>query len=94
MNDERTRSRYVPPEPGATPASSPSLVDSKAEASKSPAFVEALKKDDEREANSDFSPDKDLWGRSGAGADVVKKAPESSQRTEEKRADREEGYGD
>jgi hypothetical protein len=94
MNDERTRSRYVPPESGDSPKTHPSLVDSKEEASKSPAFREALKKDDEREARSDFAPDKDLWGRSGAGPDVAKKTPESSQKTEEKRADREEGYGD
>jgi len=93
MNDERTKSRYVPPAPGEPTGPNPSTVDSTDEAKKSPAFREALKKDDEREAQAtNFNPDKDLWGRSGAGPDVHKTDPMTSQEREEKKARREDGY--
>jgi hypothetical protein len=94
LNDKRTESRYVPPKPGEPTGPNPSTVDNSEEAKKSPAFKEALKNDDAREAESAFQPDKDLWGRSGAGPDVSKTAPEASQKREEKRAERENGYGD
>jgi hypothetical protein len=91
MNEQRTRTRYIPPAPG--PAKhDPANVDSRGEASKSPAFREALRKDDEREARSDFHKDRDMWGRAGPGPDVAKTDPEKSQEREEGRARREGGY--
>ena len=93
MSDqERTRTRFVPPSPSAPASPHPAAVDSSEDAKKSPAFREALKDDDAREAQASFQPDRDLWGRTGAGPDVAKTPPEESQKREEGRARREEGY--
>jgi hypothetical protein len=94
MNYKRTDSRYVPPAPNEPTPPNPSTVDNTEEAKKSPAFREALKADDAREAQAQFEPDKDLWGRSGAGADVAKESPHSAQKHQEENAKRENGYGD
>ena len=93
MSDEqRTRTRYVPPSPDAAVPPHPASIDNSEEAKKTPAFREALKKDDAREAQSNFQPDRDLWGRTGAGPDVKTTPPEGSQKREEQRARQEEGY--
>jgi hypothetical protein len=94
LND-RTQSRHVPPEPGDPTRPNPSTVDNSEQRKKeSPEFREALKKDDAREAQSDFSIDKDLWGRSGAGPDVGKIDPEDSLKGPPPPARHEEGYGE
>ncbi|RYH16606.1 MAG: hypothetical protein EON54_28200 [Alcaligenaceae bacterium] len=92
MTNERTKSRYVPPAPAEPAVEHPSAVDSKAEAMKSPAFREALRKDDEREAQADFQPDSGVFGQTGAGADAPKTDPMTSQAREEKKARKENGY--
>lgn len=92
MTDERTRSRYVPPASDRPTGPHPSSIDNSDEAKKSPAFKEALRKDDEREKSADFHPDRDLWGRTGAGPDVKKTDPMTSQEREEKKVRREDGY--
>lgn len=94
MNDDRTSSRHVPPEPGDPTRANPSTIDNSAEAKTSPAFREALKNDDAREAHATFAIDKDLWGRSGAGPDVTKTDPEDPQKTQPQPKRREEGYGE
>ena len=93
MNDEkRTRTRYVPPAPTQPDPPHPSTIDSTEEAKKSPAFRKALQQEQEREAQSDFSPDRNIWDRTGAGPDVPKTDPEESQKREGERAQRERGY--
>jgi hypothetical protein len=95
VNDHRTQSRHVPPEPGDPARPNPSTIDNSEQAKKaSPAFREALEKDDAREAQSDFAIDKDLWGRSGAGPDASKTDPEDSLKTPPPRTRHEEGYGE
>jgi len=94
LNDDRTQSRHVPPEPGDPARPNPSTIDNSAKAKASPAFREALKKDDAREAQSDFSVDKDLWGRSGAGPDVTKTDPEHARNMQPQPSRREDGYGE
>jgi hypothetical protein len=94
LNDDRTQSRHVPPEPGDPARTNPSTIDNSAKAKASPAFREALKNDDAREAQADFSADKDLWGRSGAGPDVSKTDPEDTAKTRPQPTRREEGYGE
>ena len=61
---------------------------------RSAAFEEALLKDDEREEQSNFNPDRDIFGQTGAGPDVAKTDPRVSQKKEEGNARREEGYVD
>jgi hypothetical protein len=61
---------------------------------RSGAFREALRKDDEREEQSNFNPDRGIFGQTGAGPDVAKTDPRLSQKKEETRARREEGYVD
>ena len=92
MNNERTKSRYVPPAPAKPAVPHPATIDSKSEAMKSPAFREALRKDDEREARADFQPDSGIFGQTGAGPDVPKTDPMTSQAREEKKARKENGY--
>lgn len=94
LNQDRTSSRHVPPEPGDPAKANPSTVDNSDKAKDSPAFREALKNDDAREAHATFSVDKDLWGRSGAGPDVSKSDPEDPRKTEPQPKRREEGYGE
>jgi len=91
-DDQRTRTRYVPPSPVVSTPPHPAGIDKSDEAKESPAFREALEQDDAREARSDFQPNRDLWGRTGAGPDVAKTPPQESQKREEQRARREEGY--
>lgn len=80
---ERTKTRFVP-KPVAPPNPNPSTVDNSAEAArKSPEFREALRKDDEREAQSGFHSDRDLWGRTGTGPQTPQAGPKTSQRREE-----------
>lgn len=94
MSDDRTRSRYVPPAPVEPSAEDLKKAEEvKAEAMKSPAFREALRKDDEREDRAAFNPDTGMWGQTGAGPDVKKTDPAISQEKEASRAQREEGYG-
>jgi hypothetical protein len=89
---ERTKTRFVP-KPVAPPTPNPSTVDNSAEeARKSPEFREALRKDDEREAQSGVHSDRDLWGRTGAGPQAPTTDPKTSQRREEGKAKREDGY--
>lgn len=92
MSNERTNTRYVPPEPAEPPIEHPATRDSRAEAMKSPAFREALRKDDEREAQADFQPDSGIFGQTGASADAPKTDPMTSQAREEKKARKENGY--
>ena len=92
MTNDRTKSRYVPPAPAEPAVAHPATVDSKGEAMKSPAFREALRKDDEREAQADFQPDSGIFGQTGAGADLPKTDPMTSQAREEKKARKENGY--
>lgn len=81
---ERTKTRFVP-KPVAPPNPNPSTVDNSAEAArKSPEFREALRKDDEREAQSGFHSDRDLWGRTGTGPQTPQPDPKTSLRSEEK----------
>lgn len=95
MSDDRTRTRYVLPAPVPPDAAEVKQADeAKAEAMKSPAFREALHKDDEREARAEFHPDTGMWGQTGAGPDVKKTDPAISQEKEASRAQREEGYTD
>lgn len=95
MSDERTRTRFVPPAPVPPGTGEQKKAEeAKAEAMKSPAFREALRKDDEREARADFNPDTGMWGQTGAGPDVAKTDPAVSQKKEASRAQREEGYTD
>jgi len=61
---------------------------------RSAAFEEALRKDDEREEQSNFNPDRGIFGQTGAGPDVAKTDPRVSQKKEEGNARREEGYVD
>ena len=92
MTDDRSKP-YVPA-PVPPPSPNPSSVDKSAElAKKSPEFREALRKDDERERQGVFKKDQDIWGRTGAGPDVPKTDPETSQEREAAKARREEGYG-
>jgi len=56
------------------------------------AFREALRKDDEREAQADFQPDSGIFGQTGASADAPKTDPMTSQAREEKKARKENGY--
>jgi|GEM_PF-2004402 len=77
----------------ATHPQAPAEIDNaEREKRRSPAFREALRKDDERERQSGFRKDRNIWGRTGAGPDVPKTDPQDSQKREEGRARREEGY--
>jgi hypothetical protein len=92
MSTERTKTRFVPKQV-PPPDPNPSTVDnSEEEARKSPGFREALRKDDEREAQAGFHSDRDIWQRTGAGPNVPKTDPQTSQQREEKKAKREGGY--
>ncbi|RZL66333.1 MAG: hypothetical protein EOP81_01160 [Variovorax sp.] len=93
--DDRTRTRFVPPAPVPPSAEDVKKAEeTKAEAMKSPEFREALRKDDERERQADYKPVTGMWGQTGAGPDVKKTDPAISQKKEESRAQREEGYSD
>jgi hypothetical protein len=92
MNHERTRGGDAAPAPVEPLGPNPSSVDNSEEAKKSPAFREALQKDDEREKQADFHPDRDVWGRTGAGSEAKRTDPMTSQAREEKKARRENGY--
>ncbi|WP_183024790.1 hypothetical protein [Variovorax sp. UMC13] len=92
MNHEPTCRAEAAPASVKPAGPSPSSVDDSEEAKKSPAFREALRKDDEREKQADFHPDRDVWGRTGAGPDAKKTDPMTSQAREEKKARRENGY--
>lgn len=95
MNDDRTQSRHVPPESGDPARPNPSTIDNSEKAKQtSPEFKKALEKDDAREAQSDFSIDKDLWGRSGAGPDVSKTDAEDSLKGPPPPTRHEKGYGE
>ncbi|MDO9404026.1 MAG: hypothetical protein Q7T87_08355 [Polaromonas sp.] len=94
MND-RTNTRFVPPEPKEpTEQELAKANETKEKAMQSPEFRDALRKDDEREARAVFNRDQGVWGQTGAGPDVKKTDPEHSQEREASRAQREEGYGD
>ncbi|MBT2325224.1 hypothetical protein J7E62_23110 [Variovorax paradoxus] len=94
MSNQRTKTRFVP-KPVAPPQPNPSAIDnSEEEARRSPGFREALRKDDEREAEASFRPDRDLWGRTGAGPQVPQTEPKTSRRREASRAQPEDGGED
>jgi hypothetical protein len=94
MSDKRTGSGHVPASPAEANSAAREAEKTKAQAMKRPAFREALKKDDEREAQSDFNPNRGIFGQTNEGTTVGKTDPQLSQKKEEANARREEGYVD
>lgn len=88
-DDPQRNQPYVPPV--KQEEAHPSTIDSRAEAMKSPEFREALAKDEEREQQIE-NKDRDPWGRTGAGPDVEKTDPATSQEREAAKAQRSDGY--
>ena len=89
-DDPKRNQPYVPPvkkEEGH-----PATIDKREEAMKSPEFREALKADEARENQVLDHKDRDLWGRTGAGSEVEKTDPQTSQEREAAKAQRADGY--
>jgi len=93
-NNERPATAGTQDVPAGADDSAPASADAVHAEDRSGAFKEALRRDDEREERSNFNPDRGIFGQTGAGPDVAKTDPRVSQKKEEARAQREEGYVD
>ena len=93
-NNERPAAPGTQPAPAGAGARAQDGADAAKGEDRSAAFEEALRQDDQREERSNFNPDRGIFGQTGAGPDVAKTDPRVSQKKEEGRARREEGYVD